>query len=366
MALRLLFATAAVTAAATAVAAGVPPLRPVATWPLPTTHGVFNHSDHLLLDAPRGLLFASAKNIDVVFILNATGGAVVDALPVHAPQGLALTQAAGGPWAGRRLLWVGSDGIGLLSAFDADTLALATTLNFSTAPGVGEADDLVVDPITQQLLVSAGDDGAGSADPAVLATVDTATGAVTAAVPLPAHLEAFRIVPGTSTVVGNVPDAEPSPLVVVVDRAAAGGAGAVVRTWPLPAGCAGNVPMAYDPDRQHLMLGLHSPPSLLVVDAAAPGWPAVFSSPAPADLDDMWFDSAAGLLFASGGGSGPGNGSVAVWATPAGPGNATYTPLGAVSPGGKNSLVDMRARRLYVTVPTASAASPAFIQVYEY
>jgi len=196
----------------------------------------------------------------------------------------------------------------------------------------------------------------------VLATLDSATGELLASVPLPAHLEAFSIIPGTTTLIGNVPDAQPSPLVVVVDRAAAG---KVVLSWPLPAGLAGNVPMAYDAERQHLMLGLHTPPSVLVVDVAQPGWPTLFTGPAPEDLDDLWFDSAAGLLFASGGGSGPGQGAVAAWATPVGPGNTTYTYAGTVAPGGKNSLVDVRSRRLFVTVP-AAAGVPAAIQVYGY
>ena len=357
-------ATAAFSASTpAAVVEPTSPLHPVALWPLPTSFGIFNHSDHLLLDEGAGVLYASAKNIDVVFVLNASDGTVLHALSVHAPQGLALTQAPSGQWAGRRLLWVGSDGDGLLSAFDTASLALTFTANFSRAPSVGEVDDLQVDPVSQQLLLSAGDDGPASTDPAVLATLDSATGGVIASVPLPAHLEAFRVVPGATTLIGNVPDALPSPLVVVVDRAAGG---ALVRSWPLPTGCAGNVPMAYDAVRQHLMLGLHTPPSVLVVDVAQPGWPTLFSGPAPADLDDMWFDAAAGLLFASGGGAGPGDGSVAAWTTPVGPGNTTYSYAGTVSPGGKNSFVDVRNRRLYVTVPATLASEPATIQVYAY
>ena len=113
------------------------PLQPVAKWPLPTTYGVLNHTDHLIHD--QGHIYASAKNLNIVFVLDEASGAVLRALPVEAPQGQGVTQDRGG----RRLLWVGSDNTGILNAFDLATFERVYALNFSLAPGVGEADDLL-------------------------------------------------------------------------------------------------------------------------------------------------------------------------------------------------------------------------------
>jgi hypothetical protein len=113
------------------------PLKALAKWPLPTTFGVLNHTDHLIHD--QGRVFASAKNLNIVFVLDEASGAVLRALPVEAPQGQGVSQDG----SGRRLLWVGSDNNGILNAFDLATFERVYALNFSLAPGVGEADDLL-------------------------------------------------------------------------------------------------------------------------------------------------------------------------------------------------------------------------------
>ena len=203
--------------------------------------------------------------------------------------------------------------------------------------------------------MSVGDDGASSTDPAMFATVSSRTGQVVSTVALPGHAEGFDFVPGTDLIIANIPDAD--SLVVVVDRRNS----SIVASFKLPQGSADNVPLALDARRRRIMVGCHNPPSLLVLDFEGA---QVFSGPAPVDLDDMWFDDSAELLFMSGGGAHL-DGSVAVYATP-GAGGENYTYLGAAQPGGKNSMVDFRTRKLYVTVPAASSASAAFIQVYSY
>ena len=295
----------------------------------------------------------SAKNINIVFVLDIVSGAVLSAIPVHAPQGQGITRKGG-----RHLLWVGSDDIGVLNAFDMDAnFAPGYAWNFSQAPEVGEADDSLADPITGDLLVAAGDDAPDSVDPAQLATVDPATGLVTAFTLVPAHVEGFELIPGTDLVVVNTPDANST--IHVLDRKNS----SIVQSCSLPAGFADQVPMAYDARRRHVMVGVHAPPALLVLDLGA-GCAQVFSGPAPSGLDDMWYDEAAQLLFLSGGGTHL-DGAVAVYSTPSGPGGG-YTYLGQNTPAGKNSMVDMKTRMLYSIVPATSPSAPAFIQVYKY
>ena len=256
-------------------ASAVSPLLPVARWPLPTTYGVFNHSDHLIRDPPTNRVFASAKNIDTVFVLDGESGALLHALPVHAPQGQGITRGA------RPLLWVGSDGNGILSAFDLATLDATPVhvLNFSGAPDVGEADDILIDDVTGDVLVAVGDDAAGSTDPAQLATVSAESGQVLARINVPGHIEGFDFLPGTDYIIANIPDA--GNIVALLDRHNS----SVVATFSLPGGATGNVPLAYDPRRRHVMLGVHNPPSLIVLDLAN-GGAQVFAGPAPSDLDD--------------------------------------------------------------------------------
>ena len=136
---------------------------------------------------------------------------MVAKIPVLLPQGLAITRKPGAA----PLLWVGSDGDGVLSAFDTATFALKHTVNFSLAPDVGEADDLQVDDLTQDILVAVGDDGPGSTDPSAIATVDASTGMVTASVATPGHIEGFKLVKGTNLVLANSPHAEVNNILTI-------------------------------------------------------------------------------------------------------------------------------------------------------
>jgi len=337
---------AALSAAALASALPAPPpLKPLASWPLPTAHGNITHTDHLYISGAT--LYLSAKNVDRVFALSLATGAVLHAVDVHAPQGL-------GVLGGR--LWVGSDEIGILSAFDLATLKLDRALNFSNAPDAGEADNIVVDAATGSVLCAVGDDGPGSADPAEIVTVDAATFAVTATVATPEHVEGFAIVAGGDFILANSPG-DTDSAVLLIARANS----TVVRSWPLAKGVAGNGPLAFDAARQLLMIGLDD--ALLVLDVAAGAF--VFTGAAGvAGIDDLNYDAAAGLVFLSGGAGK--HAGISVFSVPA-PGSTAFKRVGVVTPAGKNAIIDAAARKLYTTVPhNATSGKAAYVQVFSY
>jgi len=333
------------------------PLKPVVNWTLPDVEGrPVNKTDHLYIDAPANRLFASAKSIDSVFVIDLNSGDVIATIPVHAPQGLGITRNA----KGSDLLWVGSDDDGVLSAFDLKANnKLTFSVNFS-APGAesGEADDIEIDELTQAVLVAVGDDGSGSSDPSAIATVDSATGKVVASVATAAHIEGFKLVRGSDILFANSPHATPNSVLKISRK----GSGSILSSWTLPAGTGGNTPIVLDGRGGRLFLGCRTPPMLLVLDSDT--GEAVFNSTnMVADNDDLFLDPASGHIFASGGGVSAGKGAISTWRVD-GRGDIAY--LGDISPAGKNSILDPFRRRVYTTVEADGATEKAYIAVYEY
>lgn len=347
--MRLAAATLAV-----AVTLGASPLRPVARWPLPAVGGISdNKTDHLLLSRSGDLLYVSAKSINTVFVLNTTDGHVAASLAVQAPQGLGITKIEG-----QDLLWVGSDGDGALSAFNLTSLERVHLVNFSLAADVGEADDIVVDDETQEVLVAVGDDGAGSTDPAAVATVDAHSGAVLASVPTPGHIEGFTLVRGTNLVVANSPHADPNAVLLIARNTSS-----VLHAWPMPAGTGGNTPLALDERTQRLLVGCREPPTLLVLADLGGGAVLASDTNLVADVDDLFVDpTGSGVVFASGGGAPPASpGAVSAYQLRA---DGTLQFLGDSVPAGKNSIPDWQRQRLYTAVPSSGPGVGAYVQVY--
>lgn len=343
-------------------ASSAPALKPVAQWPLPRVNGrLLNKTDHLLIDAASERLFLSAKSLNTVFVYSLLNGSLLSAISVPAPQGLGIIQppATSAPSAEAALLWVGSDGCGLLSAFALSDLSRVYALNFSTTATDGETDDIEVDPLSGEVLVSVGDDGPGSADPAAIATVYNLNGTLKGTLAMPGHIEGFTLVRRSNLIFANSPHATPNE-VLLIARNASG----ILARWPLPAGVGGNTPLVWDEHAGLLYVGCREPPMLLALDPVAAT--VRFNTTAyPADNDDLAFDFGVGLIFASGGGAaGPAKGQINVFrADPAG--KAAPVLLGTTQPAGKNSVVDVRTRRVYTTVES-DGTSDAFVAVYEY
>jgi hypothetical protein len=338
------------------LAAAQSPLKPVAQWPLPKVNGkLLTHTDHLHIDEFNNRLYVSAKNLGTVFVLSLGDGSIIDGITVPNPQGLGISFNGGGHSSSNDLLWVGSDGSGLFSAFNISTGSRVFALNFSTTATDGETDDVEVDEFSGEVLVAVGDDGPGSADPSAIAIVDSIKGTVNMQIAMPGHIEGFSLIRGTNMIFANSPHATPNE-VLLVARNTSG----ILARWPLPTGIGGNTPIVWDERERLIYVGCRDPPTLLVLDPATSSVVAN-STQFPADNDDLYLDAQSGLMFASGGGSGAGKGLINVFQVRRG----QIQFLGSTQPAGKNSIVDERARRVYTTVES-DGTSAAFIAVYDY
>jgi hypothetical protein len=349
-------------------------------WKLPTAFGALKAFDHSYFDAPSGRLYVSAKGVDKVLVLLGKGSLFAN-ISVHAPQGLGV---AGGK------LFVGSDEIGVLNVFDAATYAPLAQLNFSLAPDVGEADDIVVAP-NGDILCAVGDDADGSTDPARLAVVDSKTLAVKGVTSSDgAHIEGFALAAGSSSdVMASTPDKK---VVLRIDAASQ----KIVARYALPgdatplawdsanevravrrrrrspsaqvcapfacARCPSLTPAASCPSRtQVVMVATRKPAAFVVLDVSAAGaGKVVYSHEVADDADDLHFDAESGMVYVSGGGNKTSAGAIACFHQDSA---SAYSYIGSVSPAGKNSEYSAAKKTLWTTVPATKDAD-AFIQTY--
>ena len=313
-------------------------------WKLPTAFGALTAFDHSYFDAPSGRLYVSAKGVDKVLVLLGKGSLFAN-ISVHAPQGLGVAN-------GR--LFVGSDDIGVLNVFDAssDAYAPLAQLNFSLAPDVGEADDIVVAP-NGDILCAVGDDADGSTDPARLAVVDSKTLAVKGVTSSDgAHIEGFALAAGSSS---DVMASTPGKKVVLrIDAASQ----KIVARYALPGDA---TPLAWDSANEVVMVATRKPAAFVVLDVSAAGaGKVVYSHEVADDADDLHFDAESGMVYVSGGGNKTSAGAIACFHQDSA---AAYSYIGSVSPAGKNSDYSAAKKTLWTTVPATKDAD-AFIQTY--
>ena len=313
-------------------------------WKLPTAFGALTGFDHSYFDGPSGRLYVSAKSANVVLVLLGKGSLLAN-ISVHVPQGLGVANGK---------LFVGSDEIGILNVFDATTDAYSplAQLNFSAAPGVGEADDIVVAP-NGDILCGVGDDADGSTDPAQLAVVDSKSLAVKSVTSSNgAHIEGFALAAGSSTdVMASTPD---NKAVLRIDAASQ----KIVAQYTLPGEA---TPLAWDNANEVVMVATRKPAAFVVLDVSAAGaGKVIYSHEVADDADDLHFDPASGMVYVSGGGNKTSAGAIACFHQDSA---TAFSFLGSVSPAGKNSEYSAAKKTIWTTVPATKDAD-AFIQTF--
>ena len=319
---RLLPVAAALALAALAGLANAAPPPPaplfklLRTLPLP---GVEGRIDHLALDAVEKRLVVAALWSNTVEVLDLEKGTVEHTLRGLAePQGVVIL-----PETGRIAVTCGEDGS--LRFFDGRTFAAAGRVDLGA-----DADNLRLEAETGRLVVGFGSGG--------LAFVRD--GQVAAKAPLEAHPESFQLAAKDARIFVNVPRAGH---VAVVDRKLA----RVIAKWPLRE-ASDSYPMAFDEERQRLLVGCRTPARLLVIDTD-PSSPnagkAVAAIPISGDVDDIWIDAPAKRIYLS---CGEGFVDVVEQADA-----DRYTRLGQVptAAGARTSLFAPASGRLYVAVP---------------
>ena len=274
--------------------------------------------DHMAYDGRIGRLYVAALGNNTVEVVDTRAGKVVHTLRgLREPQGIAVS-----PDDNR--FYVANAGDGTCRVFDLSTYQQVRSV------GLGEdADNVRYDAAARRMYVGYGSGG--------LAAVDLATGNRVADVKLPAHPESFQLATKSSgQVFVNLPEAQAA--VALVDRRT----NSVIQTWHLTA-AKDNFPMALDEARHRLFIGCRSPAKLLVVDTQSGS--TLDAKNCVGDTDDVWYDSASGRVYVSGG-----EGFVSVLACSS-DGRLDQVAKVATAPGARTSLFDSEGGMLYVALP---------------
>lgn len=287
--------------------------------------------DHMAVDLQRGLLYVAALGNNSVGIADIRSGQLTRTISgLSAPQGVVFSPDNG-------KLYVSSAGDGTLSVFDSRNLTLLDKMSF---PG-GDADNLRVDAANKSLYVGYGSGG--------IAKVDTTTDKIIREFPLPGHPEAFEVQASTQLIFVNVPTAN-------VIEAINSSTSRSVSNHSLAANSE-NFPMALDSAGGRLFVATRSPAELMVFDTSSPSLRSVANVTIAGDPDDIFYDSARGLVYVS-----CGQGSLEV-IKQSDPNHYSLAQTIGTAPGARTSLFVPELGSIFVAVP-ASAGQQAEVRVY--
>jgi hypothetical protein len=239
--------------------------------PLP---GVSGRIDHLAVDLEGDRLFVAALGNGTVEVIDLkTQKAARSLKGFSEPQGvLYLPQLA-------RLI-VTDGKASHANVIDTDTLALVQQIALPE-----DSDNVRWETANGRVWL-----GAGSEQTAALIAIDPNNGKVVEKIGLRGHPESFQIEQQGHRIFVNVPTAH---AVQVLDRKAR----RVAANWAVPA--ERNYPMALDEASHRLFVATRTPAQLVVYDTDS-GRP-VSSMPLVGDADDVFYDSNAHRLYATGG-----------------------------------------------------------------
>jgi DNA-binding beta-propeller fold protein YncE len=292
---------------------GSPPLRLMATIPMP---GVEGRIDHFGIDLKGERLFMSALGNNTVEVFDLKSNKHLHSITgLHEPQGTTYAPDA-------NKIYVANGDDGTVCVFDGTSYKLLRTLRFSS-----DADDTRYDAETRRVYVGYGE--------GAVAAISTANDSVLGEVRVAAHPEAYEVAPGGGRIFINVPNARE---IAVADWSRK----QIVAHWPLK-GYAANFPMALDLREHRLFVVTRRPPQLLVFDTASEK--LVAHTAAVGDADDLWYDARNKRIYISGG-----EGFISVVEQRDAD---DYIPLERIptAAGARTSFFSPELRRLYVAVP---------------
>jgi DNA-binding beta-propeller fold protein YncE len=285
--------------------------------PLATTQG---RIDHMAVDLQRRLLFVAALGNNSVGIADIGSGELTKSIAgLSAPQGVIFAPDNG-------KLYVSSAGDGTLSVFDSRNLTLLEKISF---PG-GDADNMRLDALNKSLYVGYGSGG--------IAKVDTSTDKIVKEFPLPGHPEAFEIQSSAQLIFVNIPTAN---IIETINSST----GISVSNYTLNANSA-NFPMALDQADGRLFVATRSPPELMVLDTSTQSLKSVANVTIAGDPDDIFYDSARGLVYVS-----CGQGSLEV-IQQSDPDHYGLAQTITTAPGARTSLFVPELASIFVAAPT--------------
>jgi len=303
-----------------------PPLRLVATIPLPRVQG---RIDHFGVDVKGRRLFMSALGNNTVEVFDLRANKVLHTISgLRHPQGVTYAPDSG-------KIFVANADDGKVRIFDGASYRLISTVDFGS-----DADDTRYDAATRRVYVGYGEGGIG--------VLDAATGRLLGEIKTPAHPEAFEVERGGAKIYINIPDARE---IAVADWARR----AIVERWPMNE-YRENFPMALDAKDQRLFVMTREPAQFLALDAS--NGKVVAHLAAVGDSDDVWYDAAAKRIYATGG-----EGFISVIQQEDADHYRAIARIPTAS-GARTSFFSPELRRLYVAVPHRGAQE-CELRVYE-
>ena len=217
--------------------------------------------DHLAIDVKRERLFIAELGNDTVGVVDLRAGKLIRNLAnEHEPQGLGYVAATD-------TLYVAAGESGTVDLYQGEDLTPDGRIELGD-----DADDIRVDPRTNEVVVGYGGGG--------IATIDSAAHKKTADAQLPHHPEGFELSDDGTKIFVNVPL---SGGIDVIDRKT----GTVVTTWSLN-GAHLNFPMATDHANGRILIATRFPARLLVFDAET--GKAIDRAKVCGDSDDLFVD----------------------------------------------------------------------------
>ena len=244
-----------------------PALALLATIALP---GVQGRIDHLSLDAHHSRIWIAAlgnNTIEAVDLRTLKRSRTLQGF--EEPQGVLYAPK-------EDLLVVSNAGNGRVDVFQGPRLQPTTRLHFRQ-----DADNLRLDPVTDEILVGYGEGG--------IAILDGKTAVQRRNIALTAHPEAFQLIPQDRTLYINLPDAGEID-VADPDRMQ------VVARWKNPDGLSANYAMTVDPAHERLFVAYRKPSVLAVFDAKS--GKLLSKLELSADCDDLYLDAARKRVYA--------------------------------------------------------------------
>ncbi len=289
--------------------------------------GVQGRIDHMFFDDKSGRLFVAALGNNTVEIIDTRQGKRVHSISgLREPQGILYLS-------GSNRLYVANRQDGSVCIFDGSSYELVASVQLGD-----NADNIRWDGEERKVYV-----GYGSG---ALATVDE-NGVKGSELNLDAHPESFRLEAHGSRIFVNLPGTRK---IAVLDRKTK----SVLGNWST-GGASANYPMALDEPDRRLFVVCRLPARLLIFDTdtgrIVGEWPVV------GDCDDVFYDTAAKRIYASGG-----QGKVSVFHQQ----DANqYSQIANVPTrsGARTSLLSPETRALYVAA-RQQGPEPAAVFVY--
>ncbi len=294
-------------------AAEPPPLERVGTVAL---SGPVGGLDHLAIDSKRGRLFVANTSGGTLDIVDLNSGKLLKQVPGQGRiRGIAYS-----PEADR--VFVGNGTGGICNIFDGESYTLVKGVKLGI-----DADNVRYNPRTRRIYVVHADEE--------LSVIDGGDFSARNPIALPKSLGGFQLEAGRPRMYVNAKEAGQ---IIVIDTEK----DAVAGRFPVaPSG--ENAALAIDEPNRRLFVGCRKDPALVVMKSD--GGQVVASIPIPGDVDDVSYDPARKMIYAS-----CGAGEIAVVRQIDAD---RYESLGTIPTvkGARTSVFDREGGRLYLAVP---------------